>query len=136
MRLSELQLKEIINISNGKRIGVIVDVIIDTNGNIQKLVLGLFSVDNRDLEGTKDVLKELGYDYKELKNLLERDGTFRVDKEGNIISLKDEKIERKTILQQKKEELSSLEAEAKTIDEAEALIDKQAEKKGQDIGEE
>ena len=39
MRLSELQLKEIINISNGKRIGVIVDVIIDTNGNIQKLVL-------------------------------------------------------------------------------------------------
>lgn len=39
MRLSELQLKEIINISNGKRIGIIVDVIIDTNGNIQKLVL-------------------------------------------------------------------------------------------------
>lgn len=39
MRLSELQQKEIINISNGKRIGIIVDVIIDTNGNIQKLVL-------------------------------------------------------------------------------------------------
>lgn len=39
MRLSELQLKEIINISNGKRIGVIVDVIIETNGQIQKLVL-------------------------------------------------------------------------------------------------
>ena len=39
MRLSELQLKEIINISNGKRIGIIVDVIIDMNGNIQKLVL-------------------------------------------------------------------------------------------------
>lgn len=39
MRLSELQLKEIINISNGKRIGVIVDVIVDTNGNILKLVL-------------------------------------------------------------------------------------------------
>ena len=39
MRLSELQQKEIINISNGKRIGIIVDVIVDTNGNIQKLIL-------------------------------------------------------------------------------------------------
>ena len=39
MRLSELQLKEIINISNGKRIGVIVDVIVEQNGNIQKLIL-------------------------------------------------------------------------------------------------
>ena len=39
MRLSELQLKEIINISNGKRIGVIVDVIVSTSGNIEKLVL-------------------------------------------------------------------------------------------------
>lgn len=40
----------------------------------------------------------------------------------------------KTPLQQKEEELSSLEAEAKTISEAEALIDQQ--KEGQDIGEE
>ena len=39
MRLSELQLKEIINISNGKRIGVIVDVIVSISGNIEKLVL-------------------------------------------------------------------------------------------------
>lgn len=39
MRLSELQLKEIINIVDGKRIGIIVDVIVETNGNIQKLVL-------------------------------------------------------------------------------------------------
>ena len=39
MHLSELQLKEIINISNGKRIGVIVDVIVSTSGNIEKLVL-------------------------------------------------------------------------------------------------
>lgn len=39
MRLSELQLKEIINISNGKRIGVIVDVIVENNGQIQKLIL-------------------------------------------------------------------------------------------------
>ena len=39
MRLSELQLKEIINISNGKRIGIIVDVIVSTNGQIETLVL-------------------------------------------------------------------------------------------------
>ena len=29
MRLSDLQLKEIVNISNGKRIGIIVDVVVD-----------------------------------------------------------------------------------------------------------
>ena len=39
MRLSELQLKEIINISNGKRIGIIVDVIVSASGQIEKLVL-------------------------------------------------------------------------------------------------
>jgi len=39
MRLSELQQKEIINIYNGKRIGIIVDVIVESNGTIQKLVL-------------------------------------------------------------------------------------------------
>ena len=39
MRLSELQLKEIINIYNGKRIGFIVDAIVEANGQIQKLVL-------------------------------------------------------------------------------------------------
>ena len=39
MRLSELQLKEIINVVNGKRIGSIVDVIIDDKGYIKNLVL-------------------------------------------------------------------------------------------------
>ena len=39
MHLSELQLKEIINISNGKRIGVIVDVIVSNDGKIEKLIL-------------------------------------------------------------------------------------------------
>ena len=39
MRLSELQLKEIVNIRDGKRIGVIVDVIVDDKGNIDKLIL-------------------------------------------------------------------------------------------------
>ncbi len=39
MRLSDLQLKEIVNISNGKRIGMIIDVIIDEKGSIKNLVL-------------------------------------------------------------------------------------------------
>lgn len=42
----------------------------------------------------------------------------------------------KTLLQQKEEELSSLEAEEKTISEAEALIDRQTGKDGRNIGEE
>ena len=39
MRLSELQQKEIVNISNGKRIGMIVDVIVDEQGYIKNLIL-------------------------------------------------------------------------------------------------
>lgn len=39
MRLSDLQLKEIVNISNGKRVGRIIDVNIDEKGNIINLVL-------------------------------------------------------------------------------------------------
>lgn len=39
MRLSELQTKEIINITTGKRLGLIVDVIVDTNGAIKSLIL-------------------------------------------------------------------------------------------------
>ena len=39
MRLSDLQLKEIVNISNGKRIGIIIDVVIDEKGSIKNLVL-------------------------------------------------------------------------------------------------
>lgn len=39
MRLSDLQTKEIINMNTGKRLGIIVDVIIDRSGNIRSLVL-------------------------------------------------------------------------------------------------
>ena len=39
MNLSDLQLKEIIDISSGKRLGTIVDVIIDSKGSILKLLL-------------------------------------------------------------------------------------------------
>ena len=39
MRLSELQQKEIVNIVDGKRIGMIIDVIIDDKGYIKDIIL-------------------------------------------------------------------------------------------------
>ena len=39
MRLSELQTKEIINMTTGKRLGVIIDVIVDSDGKIKSLIL-------------------------------------------------------------------------------------------------
>lgn len=39
MNLSDLQEKEVIDISTGKRIGAIIDIIISVTGNISKLVL-------------------------------------------------------------------------------------------------
>ena len=39
MRLSDLQTKEIINMSTSKRLGLIIDVIIDNNGHIKSLIL-------------------------------------------------------------------------------------------------
>lgn len=39
MHLSELQQKEIVNIYNGKRIGIIVDAIVDEKGYIKNLIL-------------------------------------------------------------------------------------------------
>lgn len=39
MNLSDLQEKEVIDISTGKRIGSIIDIIINMTGNISKLVL-------------------------------------------------------------------------------------------------
>ena len=39
MHLSDLQMKEIINIATGKRLGMIIDVIIDSHGNIKSLIV-------------------------------------------------------------------------------------------------
>ena len=39
MNLSDLQEKEVIDISTGKRIGAIIDIIMNMSGNISKLVL-------------------------------------------------------------------------------------------------
>ena len=39
MRLSDLQHKEIVNIVDGKRVGIIIDVVVDEKGYINTLVL-------------------------------------------------------------------------------------------------
>lgn len=39
MRLSELQTKEIINMTTGKRLGLIIDVIVGPEGSIKSLIL-------------------------------------------------------------------------------------------------
>ena len=39
MQLSELQLKEVIDITSGKKIGVIVDVVVDSDGRIRSFTL-------------------------------------------------------------------------------------------------
>ena len=39
MRLSDLQNKDIVNINDGKKIGNIIDVIIDKEGNMESLIV-------------------------------------------------------------------------------------------------
>lgn len=39
MHLSDLQTKEVIDITSGRRMGIIIDVIIDISGKIKSLVL-------------------------------------------------------------------------------------------------
>ena len=39
MRLSDLQTKEIIDITTGRRIGMIIDVEVDSSGKIKNLIL-------------------------------------------------------------------------------------------------
>ncbi len=39
MRLSDLQRKEIVNIVDGKRVGIIIDIVVDEKGYINTLVL-------------------------------------------------------------------------------------------------
>lgn len=53
MRLSELQSKKIISVSDGKNIGSIIDVVVNSDGKIEALIIesnkGLFNI-NKDLD--------------------------------------------------------------------------------------
>lgn len=69
MRLSELQRKDIINLNNGKKIGRIIDVELDSmNGNLINIVIetskmfrNMFSSE-RDVTITFNQIKKLGED--------------------------------------------------------------------------
>lgn len=65
------------------------------------------------------------------KNISEKEPNFEINEYGEIIRPNNTK----TPLQQKEEELSLLEEEEKKISQAEAVIKKEIDKKGKDIGE-
>ena len=87
-------------------------------------------------------LPETDVRYKNMVYLRERYSTLdleiqKVKEELEKLQegLDSRETKRKSPLQQRETELTSLETEEKTITEAEALIEKQTEKEGQDIGE-
>ena len=70
------------------------------------------------------------YQKEDFVSSKENENGYEINEYGEII-----RPNNKTPLQQKEDELSSLEEEEKTISEAEALIKKEMDKKGKDIGE-
>lgn len=66
MHLSDLQTKEIIDITTGKRLGIIIDVVVEASGKIKSLILQekrmkKFSV-HEDLEVTWNEIIKIGDD--------------------------------------------------------------------------
>ena len=67
MRLSDLQNKDIVNMKDGKKIGNIIDVIIDNNGNMESLIvqkskfINMFSSSN-EFEVKWNQIKKIGED--------------------------------------------------------------------------
>lgn len=67
MRLSDLQNKDIVNTEDGKKIGKIIDVVIDETGNMKALVVQRIKVINifsnsAELEVRWDQIKKIGED--------------------------------------------------------------------------
>ena len=56
MNLSDLQTKEIIDITSGKRLGMIIDVIVDKDGSIKSLVLQERKIRKMKYNGEVEVL--------------------------------------------------------------------------------
>ncbi len=54
MNLSDLQTKEVIDISSGRRMGTIIDIIIALDGTIQKLILEDRKLSRKILSSTKE----------------------------------------------------------------------------------
>lgn len=67
MRLSDLQNKDIVSVKNGEKIGKIIDVLIDNNGNMKSLIIHktkFFSIipNNNELEVKWNQIKTIGTD--------------------------------------------------------------------------
>ena len=56
MNLSDLQTKEIIDITSGKRLGMIIDVIVDKDGSVKSLVLQERKIRKMKYNGEVEVL--------------------------------------------------------------------------------
>lgn len=63
LNLSDLQEKEVIDISTGKRIGTIIDIIISMTGNISKLVLEERKTSRKLFSNTKE---DIYLDWKQI----------------------------------------------------------------------
>ncbi len=67
MRLSDLQDKDIVNVEDGKKIGKIIDVVIDEQGNMKALIvqrtkmLNMFS-NTSEIEVKWNQIKKIGTD--------------------------------------------------------------------------
>lgn len=68
MRLSELQNKDVVNIIDGKKIGNIIDIMIEDNGNMKSLIVekskflvSMFT-SNGEIEIKWDQIKKIGED--------------------------------------------------------------------------
>jgi YlmC/YmxH family sporulation protein len=68
MRLSELQEKDIINVSDGKKIGNIIDICVDENGNMDSLVVENYKflvskfTSNKEIEIKWNQIEKIGQD--------------------------------------------------------------------------
>ena len=63
MNLSDLQNKEVIDISTGKRLGTIIDVIISLDGTIHKIILENRKIGRRFLTDNKE---DLNIEWKQI----------------------------------------------------------------------
>lgn len=79
LNLSDLQNKEVIDIASGRRIGAIIDVIINMNGSISKLVLEDRKVSRRFLSSNKE---DVYLDWKQIVKI--GDDIILVDGKDNL----------------------------------------------------
>ena len=81
MNLSDLQEKEVIDISSGKRIGSIIDIIISMTGNISKLVLEDRKTSRKLFSNNKE---DIYLDWKQIIKI--GDDIILVDSKNDFIS--------------------------------------------------